>query len=425
MKKVLAMLLAALMLCCTAAAAGAEDQVTLRFMWWGGDARHEATIQVIEKYMEAHPNVVIEPEFGGSDGYFEKLSTQLYSGTAADIIQCGTGWMPDFMQKGDFFVNFDEYRDKIDLTNFDEGYLQNTGVFEGKLVGLPTGVASNTILVNTKLADELGLDYQTQLTWDRMLELGRQVQEKDADKYLFNTDAKQIAYQIVRPYIMQLTGRPFIDNETGARSFDKDQLVEVLDFVRTCYDSKVFQPAEESAPFKDALNTNPKLIAGDFVMAHCVSSTITPLVSAYPDGVYDVIQVPLKEGRLNDGFYPNPPQLLVVSKNTKNVDVCMDFLNYFYNDPEAAVILRDHRSVPAVSTARQICVENNLIDPIVSKSVDISMGLNGVNEMGLTTNSEVEAAILDMVENVAYGTRSTEEIADETIQLLDDILANL
>ena len=103
----------------------------------------------------------------------------------------------------------------------------------------------------------------------------------------------------------------------------------------------------------------------------------------------------------------------------------MDFLNYFYNDPEAAVILRDHRSVPAVSTARQICVENNLIDPIVSKSVDISMGLNGVNEMGLTTNSEVEAAILDMVENVAYGTRSTEEIADETIQLLDDILANL
>lgn len=81
--------------------------------------------------------------------------------------------------------------------------------------------------------------------------------------------------------------------------------------------------------------------------------------------------------------------------------------------------------MPAVSTARQICVENNLIDPIVSKSVDISMGLNGVNEMGLTTNSEVEAAILDMVENVAYGTRSTEEIADETIQLLDDILANL
>lgn len=425
MKKVLAMLLATLMLCCTATAAGAEDQVTLRFMWWGGDARHEATIQVIEKYMEANPNVVIEPEFGGSDGYFEKLSTQLYSTTAADIIQCGTGWMPDFMQKGDFFVNFDEYRDKIDLTNFDEGYLKNTGVFEGKLVGLPTGVASNTILVNTKLADELGLDYQTQLTWDRMIELGRQVQEKDAGKYLFNTDAKQIAYQIVRPYIMQLTGRPFIDNKTGARSFDKDQLVEVLDFIRACYDSKVFQPAEESAPFKDALNTNPKWIAGDFVMAHCVSSTIVPLVSAYPDGVYDVIQVPLKEDRLNDGFYPNPPQLLVVSKNTKNVDVCMDFLNYFYNDPEAAVILRDHRSVPAVSTARQICVENNLIDPIVSKSVDISMGLNGVNEMGLTTNSEVEATILDMVENVAYGTRSTEEIADETIQLLDDILANL
>lgn len=425
MKKVFAILLACMLFCSALTVAVADEQINLRFMWWGGDTRHEATMQVIDKYMEAHPNVVIEPEFGGSDGYFEKLSTQLYSGTAADIIQCGTGWMPDFMKKGDFFVNYEEYRDQIDLTGFDAGYLQNTGVFEGMLVGLPTGVASNVILVNTTLADTLGLDYQTQLTWDSLLSLGRQVQEKDPSKYLINADSSTITFEIVRPYIMQLTGRPFIDNETGARSFTREQLVQVLDYIKALYDNKVFQPAEESAPFKNALNTNPRWIAGDFVAAYCVSSTITPLTDACPNAAFDVIQVPLMEGRLNDGFYANPPQLMVVSKASAHVDVCLDFLNYFYNSAEAAEILRDVRSVPAVAAAREICVEKDLILPIVSKSVDLSLGLNGVNEMGLTTNSEVEAVIVDMVENVAYGTRSTEEIADEAIQLLDDILANL
>ncbi len=63
------------------------DQVTLRFMWWGGDARHKATLQVIDQYMSIHPNVKIEAEYGGYDGYFEKLTAQLAGGTAADIMQ--------------------------------------------------------------------------------------------------------------------------------------------------------------------------------------------------------------------------------------------------------------------------------------------------------------------------------------------------
>ena len=41
--------------------AGGEP-VTLRFAWWGSDARHEATLAAIERYTELHPNVTIEGE---------------------------------------------------------------------------------------------------------------------------------------------------------------------------------------------------------------------------------------------------------------------------------------------------------------------------------------------------------------------------
>ena len=64
----------------------AGEKITLRFAWWGGEARHNATLKAIEKYQELNPNVTIEPEYGGFDGYQQKLITQLSGQSAADII---------------------------------------------------------------------------------------------------------------------------------------------------------------------------------------------------------------------------------------------------------------------------------------------------------------------------------------------------
>ena len=84
---------------------GGDEQVTLRFSWWGGDERNEATLKVIEAYEKEHPNVTIEAEYSGDDGYQEKLSTALAGKTAADIIQMGPGWMPSYVKQGDFFID--------------------------------------------------------------------------------------------------------------------------------------------------------------------------------------------------------------------------------------------------------------------------------------------------------------------------------
>ena len=37
--------------------------ITLRFSWWGGDSRHEATLKAIETYEAAHSGIKIEPEY--------------------------------------------------------------------------------------------------------------------------------------------------------------------------------------------------------------------------------------------------------------------------------------------------------------------------------------------------------------------------
>lgn len=44
---------------------GKLDKCTLRFSWWGGDDRHEATLKAIELWNKKYPDIKIEPEYGG------------------------------------------------------------------------------------------------------------------------------------------------------------------------------------------------------------------------------------------------------------------------------------------------------------------------------------------------------------------------
>lgn len=407
----------------TAAAEEEHDPVTLRFMWWGGDDRNEATVEVINMFEEKYPWITIEPEFSGSDGYQEKLSTALAGGQAADIIQNGPGWMPEFVSKGDFFIDFNDYTDIIDLSGFDADYLENTGTFDGRLLGLPSGVAIQTLLVNKTLADEIGLEFPENLTWDDLIEMGKQVQEYNSDMYLLNIDSSIMLTHVFRPYYMQLSGKPFIDDETKAVSGDESMLTTVLGYIQSLYDEKVVQPAGDSATFKNATQTNPKWINGEFVCAFTNSSQIDIMTSANPDAEYMVVSLPHAEDAKDDGFYPNPPQLMNVNKDSEHIEEAVMFLDYFFNDPEAAVVLKDLRSTPPTTYAQEVCEEQGLISDLVKDAVDYGMTQNGTNEMGLTTDSEVEASIVSMIESVMYQESTVEEAAADGMATLEFVLS--
>ena len=142
----------------TAASTSSNEQVTLRFAWWGGDERANATMEVINKFMEENPNIKIEAEYGSSDGYHDKLATQLASGTAADIVQIDPETMPTFVSTGDYFLDYKDY--DFDLSNFDPNYigLRVNGNYDGKQLGLPTGIAGPALVVNEELAEKYGID---------------------------------------------------------------------------------------------------------------------------------------------------------------------------------------------------------------------------------------------------------------------------
>lgn len=401
------------------------EKVTLRFMWWGGDTRNEATLAVIDQYMKEHPNVVIEAEMNSSDGYIDKTSTMLANGTAPDIMQQNVDAMPDYVSRGDFFVNISDYPQIFDASGFDKEFIGNFGTWDGKLLALPTGVSCLSTVADENAAKTCNVDLTKQLTWNSILEEGKRVHEENPDYYLFNVDTKLLCEYVLRPYLRQLTGKSFIMDDEKKMSFTKDQLVEVLTYIKNGYDEGVFQPASESATFKEAIQTNPKWIDGKFVLAFAPSSGINLLTEADPNGQYTVVQMPMMENRVNDGYFADTPQYLTVNKKSEHVEEALDFLNYFYNSEKAAETLKDVRSIPPVASSRKVCTEKGLLNENVVKAVDLSMGLNGKSDKGLTTSSEVYAIQEDMIESIAYGQSTPEEAADNAIDLIEDYLSVL
>lgn len=64
----------------------AED-ASIRFAWWGNEARAASTLKVIKLFEEKNPGITVKAEYAGYDGYQARLSTQFAGGTEPDVMQ--------------------------------------------------------------------------------------------------------------------------------------------------------------------------------------------------------------------------------------------------------------------------------------------------------------------------------------------------
>jgi len=57
-------------------ASGGPEPVELSVAWWGGDARHKKTLDMIDKYIEANPNVKVGSQYAAYTDYWTRMATR-------------------------------------------------------------------------------------------------------------------------------------------------------------------------------------------------------------------------------------------------------------------------------------------------------------------------------------------------------------
>ncbi len=427
MKKLAAMLLCvSLLLSLAAVGATAEDAVTLRFSWWGGEERLAATLEVIDQFEKLHPNIKIEPEYGSSDGYNDRLANQLAGGTAPDIIQIDPGLFPSYISdETNYFINYDEYG--FDFSKFEESYIHAriNGYYDGKQLGIPTGVSGGAVLVNKTLADQIGIDFKTQYTWEDMIEWGKKVRAYDESMYLISCNKTYLSNIVLNNYLKQLVGKPWCDEATKTLNYTSDNLVQAYTFIKTLFDEGVVAPASYMAPYDgDNLQSDPNWIAGKYVCAITHSSLVDTIAAANANAEYTAGLFAKLTGSDVDAWNANCPQVITVNSKSEHVAEAVQFVDYFFNDETAMATLGCVRSVPPTARARELAAENGKMSELLRESVDVCVMYSGMTDDKYYATNEGKQIIIDQVEALGYGATTPEQAAADTINLMESYLAN-
>ncbi len=110
---------------------------------------------------------------------------------------------------------------------------------------------------------------------------------------------------------------------------------------------------------------------------------------------------------------------MTVNKNSEHVEEAGISELFLHNNTEAQETLKDVRSIPPTSTARQLCADKDLHRPWFGCS---GFGGRGLTRQGIYYQRRF---MQDMIESIAYGQSTPEEAADNAIELINDYLSGL
>lgn len=400
-----------------------KEEITLRFSWWGSDNRHEATIKAIDRYMELNPGISIEYEYMGFDTYYEKLLTQLSGGTQPDICSIDHKWIGDLINQDKPFLNINELTDIIDLSKFDQEFVQNFCGREDYLIGVPCGMTARGALYNVEFFEKYGLSSEKDWTWEDLLEAGEKVNQQDPDAHLLFLTNDVLVY-LTRDLIKQKYGENMINDNYELVCTEED-LKECMEMVKKLVDTGTMPSFEQTVLYENVFADQvPAWLEGKWGMTVLVNSNLPSVVAASPFEV-KTLRLFSSEGGKDSAITIAPTMMLGIPKACKHPEEAAKFINWFVNDPEAVEITGDTRGVPANEEAKESLAKKGLISEEVSAMLTQALEVTVSPENTPTLNAEVAEAISEYSHQVGYGQMMPEEAAKGLYEDLTRLLKKI
>jgi multiple sugar transport system substrate-binding protein len=131
--------------------------------------------EIIARFEEANPDILVQLEAVSGRDYYTRLFTQIAAGDAPDIMQIGDDAVPRFVGAG-AFLPLDAYIAgdyPLDTGIYLPGVL-DPGQWEGQQWLLPKDFSPMAVYYNKALFDEYGVEYpQDGWTWDDLVETAK------------------------------------------------------------------------------------------------------------------------------------------------------------------------------------------------------------------------------------------------------------
>jgi len=378
---------------------------------------------IIARYEDENPDVLVQLEAVAGRDYYTRLLTQLAAEAAPDVMQIGDDAVPSFVEQG-AFVALDAYLGSdFDPSIYLPGLLE-PGQIDGAQYLLPKDYSTIAVYYNKTIFDTYGVDYpQEGWTWDDLLNTALDLtQDTDGD------NAPDI-WGIQLPatwttgfeYWVAAAGGQLISND--GKEFvgymDSEEVINAVTFYADLYNRyRVAPPPADLNAFGGGNSEFANGQAAMYIFGRWPQSSLLD----NPNIDLGVAPAPADEVRANVLFWGG----FGVASTTTHPQTATDFLT-FYTGEEGAEVWKDW-ALPAVrSVAESSGMAQDPIDGVwigelnylVPRAYTFTKYWNEAADPAL--RSALEAAILQRNANIS---EIMAQAAQEAQTTLDALLAD-
>ena len=401
---------------------GKLDGCTLRFSWWGGDDRHEATLNALELWETLHPEIVIVPEYGGWDGWTEKVTAQMKGGTAPDVMQINYDWLISMSPDGTGFYDLETIPGYPDISGFDSEVL-SFGRAGGRLNAVPVSISGRGLFYNSLVYDRLGASYPS--TWEELFELGDRFSGSGAYPLDLDIQSGGTAWYLAVVYVQQQTGRQFITMD-GHLGFTTEDLRAVLDFYKELEERHVIRTIQTRTDEDGsaALYQSPEFISGKVAGVLEWGSSVGKYEMVLPDGALEAGPL-LTDGEHTGGWMVKPSLMYAVSAGTEYPDEAAAFIDFLLNNGDCAEMLGTTRGIPSSSFARERLENTGRLNGLANDCAGLLESVDTVTISPYMELPRMKEYYNDAIESVSYGTADTASAAEVLYSSLTEYLEKI
>ena len=341
----------------TACAAGdpgdssGDEEVTLRFTWWGNETRDALTNEAVEAFMAENPTITVETEPVPFDGYFDRLATLTAGGDSPDIVTLGGAYPLEYAAR-DALVDLTTL-DSIDMDVFPESILGNA-IYQDGVYGAPTGGNTIALLANPRLFDEAGIplpDDDT-WTWDEFAEIASAITANVDDAYGFEPSFEDFnrVWFAQRGYDMY--------TEDGQLDVDASVLADYWEFAEDMRDSGAIPPASLISEVSQASPELSLMGQGRSAMISAYTNQVQVFSEASGDELV-LLKFPGESTNERAGMTLLPSQYFSISSQSEHPEEAAALIDFLLNQEAGATIIGTDRGLSSNADIRQ-AIESDL-----------------------------------------------------------------
>jgi ABC-type sugar transport system, periplasmic component len=372
---------------------------TVRWAYWGSEARIKRSQAAIDIFQKANPGIAVNPEVSGGTGdHFTKVDTQIAGGSGPDIIQMG-GNINDYVKKG-VLLPLDKYAGKLlDTKSIDTSAIES-GTIGGHLYGVSTGVTMPALVYDRTLIEKVGAPLpKISMTYAEFRAYLVALKAKlPSGVYPMQDIGALSSNSTPFGYWTRFNGTPIYDADKNTSAVNAAAGQKYLELFKDYRDNGLVPPADIASGYAETNADTSAIIAGKVAISFIWTNGLGGYQAATKDEL-ELMEFP--GAAATKALWQAPSQFYTVNKDSKNIDAAVKFINFLVNSPEAAKVLGNDRGASASATARAISLEG--VDQKVLDYLKAAGPHTTKETAHLPNDTELNSTLYLIYQKVAFG----------------------